>query len=107
VNPGNHVARIQRGTAVLATRTITLAAGAVETVRIEVPVKPPDLVLHKIPDPPVVTAPAASNGPVDQGSSNRTWLRSPWFWSGAAVVIVGGGATAYLLTRSPDGLRVH
>jgi hypothetical protein len=105
MNPGNHVARIQRGTAVLATRTVTLAAGAAEAVHIELPVKPADLTIHQ-PDPPIVTAPAAPPKPVDH-PSDRAWLRSPWLWSGVAVVVAGTATGAYLLTRSPDGVRVY
>ena len=109
MNPGSHVARIQRGTAVLATRTVTLTSGATETVRIELPVKPPDLVVHNTPDPPGLTAPtgpAAPPKPVDHGP-NRAWLRSPWLWSGVAVVVAGTATGAYLLMRSPDGIQIH
>jgi hypothetical protein len=104
MNPGNHVARIQRGTAVLATRTVTLTAGATEAVHIELPVKPPDLVVHQVPDRPIATAPAVPPKPVDQGPG-RTWLRSPWLWSGVAAVVVASAGGAYLLTRH-DGVVV-
>jgi hypothetical protein len=109
MNPGSHVARIRRGTAMLATRTVTLASGATETVHIELPVKPPDLVVHKTPDPPGLTAPTTPTDPpkpVDHGAS-RAWLRSPWLWSGVAVVVAGTATGAYLLMRSPDGVRVY
>jgi hypothetical protein len=109
LNPGTHTARIQRGIATLATRTIALSTGAVETMHIELPVRPPDLMVRRTPDSPAVTAlagPASSPKPVAPGTS-RTWLRSPWLWSGAAVVVVGAGTGAYLLMRSPDGVRVR
>lgn len=106
MNPGSHVARIQRGTAVLATRTVALASGAAETVHLELPVKSPDLAVHSLPAAPGTTAPAAPPKPVDHGSS-RGWLRSPWLWSGVAVVVAGTATGAYLLMRSPDGVRVY
>lgn len=109
VNPGAHTARIQRGTTMLATRTIALSSGATETVRIELPVKSPDLGVHRTPDSPAVTAlagPASAPKPVAPGAS-RTWLRSPWLWSGVAAVAVGAGTGAYLMMRSPDGVRVR
>jgi hypothetical protein len=110
MNPGSHVARIQRGTALLATRTVTLASGAAEVVHLELPVKSPDLTVHQTPAPPIGTAPAAPGAtaalhrPVDHGTS-RAWLRSPWLWSGVAAVIVASAGGAYLLTR-PDGVVV-
>jgi tetratricopeptide (TPR) repeat protein len=105
VNPGPHIARVQRGAKVLATRTLALAAGAAESVRIELPVKPLDLEVHRAADPPGVTATLPRSTPVTQGAGHR-WLRSPWLWSGVAVVVAGGAASAYLLTR-PDGVTVH
>jgi hypothetical protein len=99
MNPGSHVARIQRGTAVLSTRTVALTMGAAEAVKIELPVKSPDLVVHPPSESPIVTAPAAAPRPVDRGTS-RSWLRSPWLWSGVAAVVVASAGGAYLLTRS-------
>lgn len=110
MNPGPHVARIQRGTAVLATRTVTLTSGAAETVHLALPVKPPDLVIHRAPDPPAMTGTAMSPKPVDHGSSgawwSSRWLRSPWLWTGVVVVAAGTATGAYLLTR-PDGVAIH
>jgi len=105
MNPGPHVARVQRGQRVLATRSLTLTAGAPEAVHLELPVKPLDLTVHATAAPPSVTTPLP--GPVrpDHGSSHA-WLRSPWLWSGVAVVLAGGAAGAYLFTR-PDGVAVH
>jgi hypothetical protein len=108
MNPGTHVARIQRAATVLATRTVTLASGATETMHIDLAVKSPDLVIHKVPEPPSGTAPtppAAPPKPVDPGP-NHAWLRSPWLWSGVAVVVVGTAASAYVFTR-PDGVRIN
>ena len=106
MNPGNHVARIQRGPATLATRAITLTAGAAEAVHIELPGKPPDLTVHAVSGSPIATALAAPTPPkpVERGAG-RAWLRSPWLWSGVAVVIVASAGGAYLLTR-PDGVIV-
>ncbi|HEY0477038.1 MAG TPA: hypothetical protein VGD37_05910 [Kofleriaceae bacterium] len=111
INPGSHVARIQRGTVLLATRTVTLASGAAEVVHMELPVKSPDLTVHQSPAPPIGTAIAAAPGataalhrPVDHGTS-RAWLRSPWLWSGVAAVVVASAGGAYLLTR-PDGVVI-
>jgi hypothetical protein len=105
MNPGSHLARVQRGPRVMATRTLTLVAGAVEAVRIELPVKPLDLAIRPPPASPVVTAPVPAPTRPDRGSS-RSWLRSPWLWSGVAVVVAGGVAGAYLYMR-PDGVVVH
>jgi hypothetical protein len=104
VNPGPHIARVQRGAKVVATRTLALAAGAAESVRIELPVKPLDLEVHHAADPPGVTA--TQPPPARVQGTGHAWLRSPWLWSGLAVVVAGGAASAYLLTR-PDGVTVH
>jgi hypothetical protein len=105
MNPGAHVARVQRGARVIATRTLALAAGAPEAVRIELPVKPPDLEVHHSADPPAVTALPPGPVRVDHGPSHA-WLRSPWLWSGVAIVVAGTATGAYLMTR-PDGVTVH
>ena len=109
MNPGGHTVRIRRGGATLATRAVTLSSGGTETVHIELAVKPPDLVVHRPPDSPAVTAPPApAPAPKpDVHGASRTWLRSPWLWSGVAVVVAGAGAGAYLVMRSPDGVRVR
>jgi hypothetical protein len=104
MNPGSHVARIQRGTAVLATRTVALTAGAAQAVKIELAVKSPDLTVHPPVESSILTAPAAAPRPVDQGTS-RSWLRSPWLWSGVAAVAVASAGGAYLLTR-PSGVVI-
>ncbi|HEX3476060.1 MAG TPA: hypothetical protein VHT91_13640 [Kofleriaceae bacterium] len=109
INPGSHTVRIRRGAAMLASRAVTLSSGGTETVHIELAVNPPDLAVHRPPDSPAVTAPAApapAPKPGEHGAS-RTWLRSPWLWSGVAVVVAGAGAGAYLVMRSPDGVRVR
>jgi hypothetical protein len=112
LNPGPHVARVQRGTSVVATRTMTLAAGTVETIQIDVPAKRVDLAVPRPADPPpataVTAAAATETRTADRGSGGGGgWLRSPWLWSGVAVVIAGTATGAYLLTRPPDGLTVH
>jgi hypothetical protein len=106
MNPGPHTARVQRGAKLIATRTLALAAGVAEAVRIELPPRPLDLEFHPPGDAPAITA-APASGPtrVDHGAS-YAWLRSPWLWSGVAVVVAGGAAGAYLFTR-PDGVVVH
>lgn len=111
MNPGPHVARIQRGSQVIASRAITLASGAAESVRIELPVKP---VVLDAPVKPPVAAPAAPDQPRPlpplprpaERSPGRSWLRSPWLWSGVAVVVAGTAGGAYLLTRR-DGVVIH
>jgi hypothetical protein len=103
MNPGTHVARIQRGTAMLASRTIALTAGAADTVHIDLPVRSPDLMIHNTPDLPIATSPAPPR-PADHGSSH-SWLRSRWLWSGVAVVVAGTATGAYLFTR-PGGVIV-
>jgi hypothetical protein len=62
-------------------------------------VKSPDLTVHPPGESSIVTAPAAAPTPVDHGTS-RSWLRSPWLWSGVAAVAVASAGGAYLLTRS-------
>jgi hypothetical protein len=109
MNPGPHVVRITRGDAAVANRSITLAPGAAEIVHIEVPVKPVDLNLRRpAPGPPSPTDTVVDTTKRSE-EPRRSVLRSPWFWTGVAVVVVGGAATgAYFMTRS-DGptLTVH
>jgi hypothetical protein len=105
MNPGQHVVRVQRGTTVLATRTFMLAAGAVESVPIEITTKPPDLQVHEVAAPPLASVASPGPGPLDHGSSHP-WLRSPWLWSGVAVLVAGMATGAYLFTR-PDGVTIH
>jgi tetratricopeptide (TPR) repeat protein len=109
LNPGLHVARVSRGAQVIATRTLVLAAGVAESVRIELPTRPLDLELHHSAapsaTPPAALPTVSGTARVDHGS-RRAWLRSPWLWSGVAAVVAGGAAGAYLLTR-PDGVVVH
>jgi hypothetical protein len=103
MNPGPHVARVQRGTQVLATRAFTLSAGATEQIRIDLPM-PVDLQLRPPAEAPRAAAPVPpAPHPVDHG---HAWLRSPWLWSAVAVVAVGTATGAYLLTR-PDGTVIH
>jgi hypothetical protein len=105
MNPGSHVVRVQRGTRVIATRTLAITSATPEPVRIELPVKQLDLELHPSADPPGLTALAPGPTRVDPGPS-RAWLRSPWLWSGVAAVVAGGATIAYLKTR-PDGVVIH
>jgi hypothetical protein len=114
MNPGPHVARVQRGARVIGTRSLTLAAGAAEAVRLELPVKALDLEVRPRVEPPAVTAMTAMTAttammpqpvPAPRAAS-RGWLRSPLLWSGVAVVVAGGAVGTYLLTR-PDGVIVR
>jgi hypothetical protein len=105
VNPGTHVAKVQRAGAVVANRSITLAPGAAEVVRLELPVKQADLVVRKPPESSVVTSPGSDIQPVDKPKS-RSVLRSPWLWSAVAVVVIGGAAGAYYFTRPNDEVLV-
>lgn len=105
LNPGSHVARVRRGASVIASRTLTLAAGATESIRFELPAKPIDLTLRRPPASPAVSSAAATpSRPAPR--PGRAWLRSPWLWSGVAVVVAGTAGGAYLLTR-PDGVVIH
>jgi hypothetical protein len=107
MNPGQHVAQVRRSGAVVASRTITLTPGLAETVRLEVPVKPVDLVVQRPEEPPPVTG--ATFDPSqrsDQPERSRSIFRSPWLWSAVAVVVVGGAAGAYFFTRSDDEVLV-
>jgi hypothetical protein len=110
MNPGPHVARIQRGSQVIASRAITLSSGAAESVRIELPAKPVTLDLP--PRPPVMSGALDQPRPLPapprpaEHPASRSWLRSPWLWSGVAVVVGGSAAGAYLLTRR-DGVVIH
>lgn len=110
MNPGQHTARVQRGQNVIATRKITLASGATESVQIELPVQAPDLTVRRDPDsgPPGVTGTAnVARQPESAPSPPRSLLRSPWLWAGVAVVVAGAATGTYLLTRSPDGVTIH
>jgi hypothetical protein len=110
INPGPHAVRLQRGASVIATRAITLASGAVESVRIELPVRAiiepsvtprePAVQPDGPPLPPLDVAPAAPT------PRRRSWLRSPWLWSAVAVALAGGAAGAYVMTR-PEGVYIH
>jgi hypothetical protein len=104
MNPGPHVVRVSRGAKVIATRTLALAVGSAESVHIELPAKQLDLAVH--PAEPLAALAAVSVPPrVDRGP-RHAWLRSPWLWSGVAVVVAGTATGAYLFTR-PDGVVVH
>jgi hypothetical protein len=110
MNPGQHVARVQRGQNAIANRKITLASGAAESVQIDLPILPPDLTVHRDPDStsPGMTGTATSTRRTEPAPEPpRSWLRSPWLWSGVAVVVAGAATGAYLLTRSPDGVTIH
>ena len=98
MNPGSHAAKVSRGGAVVATRPITLAPGSAETVRIELPVKKPDLNVHRSSDEPTPPGATFDKRRTDQGEK-RSVFRSPWFWSAAAAVVVAGAAGAYFFTR--------
>jgi hypothetical protein len=105
MNPGPHIARVRRGAKVMATRTLALDAGATESIRIELPATALDLEIRPPVDPPAMTAVVRPPVHADRPTSNR-WLRSPWLWSGVAVVVAGGAAGAYVFTR-PDGVVVR
>lgn len=100
LNPGPHVATVRRADVEIATRSITLAPGTAESVRIEVP-KQVDLTVRAVPG----GSPGTGGAPIGDPPPPRRdkgILRSPWFWTAAAVVVVGGATGAYFLTR-PDG----
>jgi hypothetical protein len=105
MNPGPHIARVHRGAKVIATRSLVLAAGAAESVRIELPAKQLDLEVHHPTEPSAAIAAVPGPRRINRGPSHP-WLRSPWLWSGVAVVVAGTATGAYLFTR-PDGVVVH
>lgn len=110
MNPGQHVARVQRGQNAIANRKITLASGATDSVQIDLPILQPDLTVHRDPESasPGMTGTTTSTRRTDPAPAPpRSWLRSPWLWSGVAVVVAGAATGAYLLTRSPDGVTIH
>jgi hypothetical protein len=109
MNPGLHVARIQRGTSVVATRTVSLASGAAELVRIELPPRPILELPRTIPerrDALDGTARLPPGPPPPPPRTSRSWLRSPWLWSSVAVVVAGGAVGGYLIRR-PDGVWIR
>lgn len=112
MNPGSHVTRIQRGNQVIASHTVALASGATQTVRIDLPVKPVDVQFKPPVKPAIEPEEAIEPKPLppgprpDEPPSGGSWLRSPWLWSGVAVVLAGTAAGTYLLTR-PDGVVIH
>lgn len=111
MNPGQHVARVQRGQSAIANRKITLASGATESVQIDLPIaQPADLTVHRDPESaaPGVTGTSISGRRTEPAPEPpRSWLRSPWLWTGVAVVVGGAAVGTYMLTRSPDGVTIR
>lgn len=111
MNPGQHVARVQRGQNAIANRKITLSSGANESVQIDLPIAPPpDLTVHRDPESgaPGVTGTSMSGRRTEPAPEPpRSWLRSPWLWTGVAVVVGGAAVGTYMLTRSPDGVTIR
>lgn len=110
MNPGVHVIAVRRSGAPLTSKSITLAAGVAETVKLELATATPkvvaDLKVRNDPETSVATtnAPRLDDKPAKRSSGGV--LRSPWFWTGVAVVVAGGVTGAYLLTRPEDGVLV-
>ena len=104
MNPGPHTAKITRGDNVIATRPITLAAGAAETLKLELP-KQVALAARKPADPMGSTAGAPLRDD-RQPRPRKSLFKSPWFWTAAGVVVAGGVTAAYLMTRPDDGVLV-
>jgi hypothetical protein len=104
LNPGPHVVTVSRRGEAIAKREITLAPGAAEVVRIELPVQPIEL----RPRAPEAAPPRSAQlpTPAPERPLGARLVRSPWLWAAAAVVVVGGAAGAYLLTRPGDDVLV-
>ncbi len=109
VNPGPHRIEIRRNGGPIAQRTITLDPGVAEKVRIDVPVRSPDLQVRSVDaaGEPTLTGTSPSPSPSRRdGDNDRSVFASPWFW-GAVVLVAAGGATGvYLLTRPDDNTLV-
>lgn len=107
MNPGSHVITIKRDGTGIATKNLELTTGAAEKIALEVP-KRVDLQLRRDPNGNVVSGGFGPNGGPGPEKEGRSVFKSPWFWTIAAVVVVGGATGAYLLTRpGDDTLVVH
>jgi tetratricopeptide (TPR) repeat protein len=111
MNPGQHVARVQRGQNAIANRKITLVSGATESVQIDLPIAQPDLNVRRDSESaaPGVTGTSGLTRRTEPAPADgeRSWLRSPWLWAGVAVVVGGAAVGTYMLTRSPDGVTIR
>lgn len=109
MNPGPHVIAVRRSGAPLSSKSVTLAPGVAETVRLELTNASPkvaDLKLRNEPEPSVATTGTSRLDDKPAKRSSGGVLRSPWFWTGVVVVVAGGVTGAYLLTRPDDGVLV-
>jgi hypothetical protein len=105
MNPGPHEVKVQRDGAAIANQNITLAPGAADTVPIQLAKKPPSLAAPRPALQPPVSG-VAIDGKTDEPPPRRSVFRSPWLWGAVAVVVAGGVAGAYLLTRSNTDVLV-
>lgn len=104
MNPGAHAIAVRRDGAPLTSRSITLGPGVAETVTLDLP-KKADLRLRADPAAERTIAGERQDDPPKSRKSGGL-LRSPWFWTVAAVVVAGGATGAYFLTRPDDGVLV-
>ena len=109
MNPGVHVVAVRRSGAPLSSKSVTLAPGVAETVKLELTSAAPravaDLKVRNDPSPSVANTgtPRFDDKPAKRSGGV---LRSPWFWTGVVVVVAGGLTGAYLLTRPDEGVLV-
>jgi hypothetical protein len=104
MNPGSHVAVVRRDGATLAEKSITLSPGVAETVTLTVE-KRTDLRVRSVDGEAGLTGTDFSTNKKDKEKGGSV-LRSPWFWTAAAVVVAGAATGAYFMTRPDEGVLV-
>ncbi|MBI5517832.1 MAG: tetratricopeptide repeat protein [Deltaproteobacteria bacterium] len=91
-DPGHHAVTVRRGTTDLARVEVQLATGSREVVRLQLPTRTPEVAVGVGPTP----HPPGGDVTVRR----RGVLRSPWFWGGVGVVVVGAAVATVFLTAS-------
>jgi hypothetical protein len=111
LDPGTHVAVVHRRGAALATQSISLTAGASEPVKIDLPAPvaapaaPIDLKVHAAEGLGPPPASVLDSHPAPPPERHSVW-RSPWLWSGVAMVVAGSVTAGILLARSNNDVLV-
>ena len=94
VDPGEHVATLVRGDREVARETASVPPGG----RTELVLVPAASTIEPVQS----TGPAPTRGPSDEADGGGV-LSSPWLWLTVAVLAIGGGIAAYVLTRDASG----